>query len=256
MGCSPSGAACVSAKRTWKRGRVSWVIRTVARLVRLLTCANNAKLTIYSSSDKATIKYCSFDQCDSLGDHVCADVKVWRLSVGAGLPLTAVESITLQLSFADIKAVNTLTWNALRAVVDSPHMHFLRINHFLPHGAAFKVTKRILCSVLRRTQLTWALDSGKLQFWSFYSDSVTSADILSVPTAHTISGTTTTLDITEQAEWLLSLANPYSVGTTREKYLRQLIVVRAGSSGTAPPAVDGTQHTAVEQAQEVDMQGE
>ncbi|EKM48980.1 uncharacterized protein PHACADRAFT_265929, partial [Phanerochaete carnosa HHB-10118-sp] len=67
----------------------------------------------------------------------------------------------------------------------------------------FAVPRRILCSVLRHTQLTWVLESGKLQFTNFHSDLITSADVLFVPMELAVDGTTITLDVAEQFEWLL-----------------------------------------------------
>ncbi|EKM52871.1 uncharacterized protein PHACADRAFT_198919 [Phanerochaete carnosa HHB-10118-sp] len=195
--------------------------------------------------DVASIRCYSLDQGESASDYVSADVNAGRPNAGqdAGTPtpLAHVESITLQLSFANAETVDTLAWEALRAVVDSPHMRRIRI----------------------RYSSTWALDADKLQFWGYNCDPVTSADILSVPAEHTIDGTTIALDTTEQAEWLLRPVRPRPVrprsgseSVTREKYLRQLVAARVRgvstdtSSGTAPPTTDSTQHTVLEQTHE------
>lgn len=201
--------------------------------------------------------YCySLDRGTSVSDSISVDVKVCRPSAGQDVvaPLAHLESITLDLSFADIETVNSLAWDALRAVVDSTHMRCLCISYSRPQDKAFEVTKKILCSVLRRTQLTWALGSGKLQFGGFSSDPATSADILFIPTEHTIDGTTITLDIAEQAEWLLlPVRRPYTGGATRETYLRRLVAARMGGvstgtdSGSASPTADSAQVTAVVQ---------
>ncbi|EKM52876.1 uncharacterized protein PHACADRAFT_261541 [Phanerochaete carnosa HHB-10118-sp] len=203
----------------------------------------------------------SCNQDGSMGDYLRAKIEVCRPSVGqdAGSPFAHVESIALQLSFEDVEAVDALDWDAFRAVVDSPPMHYLRIHYFQQRNKDFQTAKRILCSVLRRTQLTWALESDKLQFGCHLSDPTTSADISSVPAEHTIDDTTITLDIAEQAEWLLRPVRPpfLADGTTREEYLRQLVAARASGapadsgSDVAPPTAGNTQHTALEQTHEV-----
>ncbi|EKM48732.1 uncharacterized protein PHACADRAFT_266182 [Phanerochaete carnosa HHB-10118-sp] len=201
----------------------------------------------------------SYDQDGFKGDYFAAAIKVCRPSAAgqdAGPPLAYVESISLQLSFENVEAMDTLDWDALRAVVDSPHMHYLRIRYFQQRNKDFETAKRVLCSVLRRTQLTWALESGKLQFGRLTGDPVTSADILSVPAEHIIDGITTiTLDIAEQADWLLYPVQRRHLArdTTREEYLRQLVAARASGasanlgSEVAPPIAGSTQHTALEQ---------
>ncbi|EKM48936.1 uncharacterized protein PHACADRAFT_265969 [Phanerochaete carnosa HHB-10118-sp] len=145
-------------------------------------------------------------------------------------------------------------------------MRHLYIGPLSEDDQAFEILKRILCSVLRRTQLTWTLESGKLQFCKFYHGSITSADILSVLTEHTIDDTKITLDIAEQAEWLLRSDDsdvPDDRRFGREKYLRQLVTERASvsstdtASKTAPSTAEGVQNTAVEQtsqAVEIDEQ--
>ncbi|EKM53731.1 uncharacterized protein PHACADRAFT_260229, partial [Phanerochaete carnosa HHB-10118-sp] len=222
--------------------------------------------------DMATIS-CSSGRYSYLAfgrNSINVDIKVCRPNAdqGAGSPLAHIESITLRLSSSDLEVANTLPWDGLRPVVDSPHMHRLCIaDGMLPHQS-YEATKRILCSVLRRTQLTWALESRKLQFSNF-DHSITSEDILSVPTEHTIDGTTITLDIAEQAEWLLPASRPglSDIDATRNQYLRRLVATRTSrasivtdtSSGIARSTADSTQHTvALEQAAEVpeaDVQG-
>ncbi|EKM52872.1 uncharacterized protein PHACADRAFT_198921 [Phanerochaete carnosa HHB-10118-sp] len=211
-------------------------------------------------ADTATIYCSSPGQGQSEGDDVRIDVRVRRPSTGqdAGSLLAHVEEIALNLSFADVETVDTLPWDALQAIVDSPHMRRLLITCYtLPSlMQARKTSKRILCSVLRRTQLAWALESGKLQFQTFKPNPFTSEDILSIPTGHTIDGTTIALDITEQAEWLLHSDNPYDPRNSRKEYLRQLVAARAGRESTdtvpetAPSTADGPQNTAGEQSSE------
>ncbi|EKM51808.1 uncharacterized protein PHACADRAFT_262152 [Phanerochaete carnosa HHB-10118-sp] len=70
--------------------------------------------------------------------------------------------------------MESLPWEAFRDVVDPPHMLSLRIESSGRQGEVYEAAKRILCSVLHRTQLTWALESGKLQFGPSYKP-ITSA---------------------------------------------------------------------------------
>ncbi|EKM48540.1 uncharacterized protein PHACADRAFT_202689 [Phanerochaete carnosa HHB-10118-sp] len=195
-------------------------------------------------------------------DHSFAEICVFRPSAGqdAGPPLVHVESIDLDLQLGDVEAVDTLPWGGLQPVVDSPHMRCLSFSHYGLGGANFEVSKRMLCSVLRRSQLTWALESGKLQFKNYCpgltENPVTRADILSVTTEHTIDGTTIALDIAEQAEWLLRPVHSRfkaDADTTKEHYLRKLVTNRTSGvstdavSGTALSTADSVQDTAVEQ---------
>lgn len=208
----------------------------------------------------------------SVHDYITAEIKVYRPSASPGAawsPLAYIESISLWTSFADVDATESIPFDALRAVVDSPLIRHLRFETWDSESQEYKTMKSILCSVLRRTQLTWALESGKLQFRSSIYP-VTSTDILSVPAEHTIDGTTITLDITEQAKWLLCgclSRDPWKPPVpAREKYLRKLIAARASgasvnaSSETEPSIAEGVHGAAaVGQTQHVagvDGQGE
>ncbi|EKM48118.1 uncharacterized protein PHACADRAFT_109377 [Phanerochaete carnosa HHB-10118-sp] len=197
------------------------------------------------------------------GPDIIAEVRFCRSSAGqdAGPTLAHIESIDLELLLGDVGVADTLPWDGLRPVIDSPHMRRLCIKYYAPENGCFEGAKKVLCSVLRRSQLTWALESGKLQFERHFrpENSVTREDILSVPTKHTIDGTTITLDIAEQAEWLLRPVHARSeehTTETREHYLRELVTNRPSgpstdaASGTAPPTADGAQDTAVEQTWE------
>ncbi|EKM50246.1 uncharacterized protein PHACADRAFT_201086 [Phanerochaete carnosa HHB-10118-sp] len=168
----------------------------------------------------------------SVCNYIYIQVKVCRLSAsqGASPPLAHVESITLDLSYNDAEVVHTLPLDALRDVINSPYARSLCINFAEPGYEGFKVMKGILCSVLRRMQLTWALESGKLRFWDRYRDRdpITSADILSASKEHTIDGTMITLDINEQAEWLLRPVRFPIHEFTKEQYLRKLVRTRTG----------------------------
>ncbi|EKM48655.1 uncharacterized protein PHACADRAFT_202555 [Phanerochaete carnosa HHB-10118-sp] len=205
--------------------------------------------------DTVALHYSSASQGHSERNSVWAEVKVCRSSAGqaVGSALANIEGITLKLLFNDIEVAETLAWDALRAIVDSPHMHPLCIDHIGPVDRDFEAAKRILCSVLRRTQLTWALESGKLQFRDRISnaDLATSEDILSVPTEQTIDDITVTLDIAEQAEWLLRLVHSRFEQNTREHYLRKLVrtctrdVSTNIASKTAPSTADSAQNATV-----------
>ncbi|EKM52870.1 uncharacterized protein PHACADRAFT_261539 [Phanerochaete carnosa HHB-10118-sp] len=244
----------------------TWDTTLQALFVLVPSAFEGAVVSLYNQNghmfDTARISGHSYNQDVSMGDSFGADIKVFRPSADqdAGSPLAHVESIALTLSFADVEAVDMLDWDALRAVIDSPHMHYLRIHYFEQQNKDFEAAKRILCSVLRRTQLTWALESGKLQFGQFFGDPATSADISSVPAEHTIDGTTITLDIAEQAEWLLHPVRRsfnYLDNITREEYLRRLVAARVSGtsadtgSEVAPPTAGNTQNTALEQTHEV-----
>ena len=89
--------------------------------------------------------------------------------------------------------------------------------------------KKILCAVLRRTQLSWALDSRRLEFIQRFdskrSSVLSSASILSRPAEHIVGDKPVTLDVPEQAEWLLHFQPK-----NRNAYLRQLVAQRAASS--------------------------
>lgn len=67
--------------------------------------------------------------------------------------------------------------------------------------------KKILCAVLPRTQLSWAVESRRLAFQRERTgaeyDSPASEQIRSVRAEHTADGARVTLGVPEQAEWLL-----------------------------------------------------
>ncbi|EKM52845.1 uncharacterized protein PHACADRAFT_261499 [Phanerochaete carnosa HHB-10118-sp] len=217
--------------------------------------------------DNATIDCFSPAQGDSAGNSIEAEVEVRRPSASrdAEAPVAYIEKVTLRLSFTDAEVVDLLPWDVLRTVIDSPLLHCLRIeSRWRQDDEGYETTRRILCSVLCRTQLPWALESGKLQFGHHHPDkSVTSADILSVPTEHTVDDTTITLDAAEQAEYLLRIFHPDG----REKYLRELASARRtsvasahGTSATAPSTARGTQgitnvQVQPERAEEASEQG-
>ena len=88
--------------------------------------------------------------------------------------------------------------------------------------------KVVLCVVLRRTQLTWALDSHRLKFERRLDNDerhvLSSEQILSVAVEHTIDDQHLTLTVPEQAEWLL-----HSTTAAKDAYLRQLPAQRAAA---------------------------
>ncbi|EKM52559.1 uncharacterized protein PHACADRAFT_261062 [Phanerochaete carnosa HHB-10118-sp] len=202
------------------------------------------------------IIYCSSPVQDGpMSDYVKAYVQVRRLNASPGVPLPPayIESIALALSSTGVHDVESFPWDVLQPAIDLPLVRHLRFEGL--DGQEYEAMKKILCSVLRRSQLTWALDSGKLQFITFDSNPVTSADVLSVPTEHTVDGIAITLNTAEQAEWLLHPVS-HPLLATRKEYLRKVVAERASmlasadtSSGTAPSTAGGVRDAAVGQVQ-------
>ncbi|EKM52863.1 uncharacterized protein PHACADRAFT_126976 [Phanerochaete carnosa HHB-10118-sp] len=186
------------------------------------------------SSDWTTIRCTLLAQESDVCDYVDAVIKICRPKSGPGIlsPLAYIERITLVLSIADVDATGSPPFEAFQGVVDSPHLRYLRLAARTRRGQDYETMKNILCSVLRRTQLTWALESHKLQFGDYYrfkhNDIVTSADILAAPAEHTINDTTITLDTAEQAEWLLRSSHQ----NKKAEYLRELVTARASEAST------------------------
>ena len=155
--------------------------------------------------------------------------------------LAFVERIDLWFSFAAEDAVESITFSALQAIVDSPQFSQLVLLYSDDPKCSneHETLKMILCSVLGRKQLTWALESHKLQFWGpGKGEIITSSDILSVPTEYTLNDAAIHLDIVQQAEWLLCFTPDQ-----REDYLRDLVTAQTdrGSSshvdhGTCSPS--------------------
>lgn len=203
------------------------MVSAVACLVCLPTNADGTKLTAHSSSGGAIV-YCSSPAQDGpMTDYVKAYIRVRRLSAtpGAPPPSAYIESITLALSSVGVHDVESFSWDILQAAVDLPLVSHLRFEGL--DGREYEDMKKILCSVLPPSQLTWALESGKLQFMTFDADPVTSADVLSVSTKH----------VAEQAEWLLHPVN-HSLLATRKECLPKLVTARA-SLGAASSAAGG-----------------
>ncbi|EKM53572.1 uncharacterized protein PHACADRAFT_125379 [Phanerochaete carnosa HHB-10118-sp] len=182
------------------------------------------------------------------------EVYVYRPSVSPGLasPPSRIKSITLRFCY-DIEDVESLPLDGLHSIVDRPLVESLCVACFFEEGPEYKTFKKIVRSVLGRTQLTWALNLRKLQFNHAYlnlDSTTTSGDILSVPIAHTVNGIPITLDTSEQAEWLLS--DPGD----REDYLQELLTARKSTAvaGTSPgieSSVTGGTQDATQQTQHV-----
>lgn len=145
----------------------------------------------------------------------------------------SVERLVLFFSFASEDAVESIKFDALRAIVDSPQ--FCKLVFQSDDGSKssneYKTLKTILRSVLDRKQLTWALDSRKLQFQTGWKgDIVPSSDIISVPTEHILGDVTITLDTSQQAEWLLCFTP-----NERMRYLRDLVGETTDIEATTDP---------------------
>lgn len=107
--------------------------------------------------------------------------------------------------------------------------------------------KAVLCAVLHRTQLTWALDSHRLKFEQRLDNDerhvLSSEQILSMAVEHTIDDHHLVLTVPEQVEWLL-----HPTTAAKDAYLRQLPAQRASAitsvgadtGGAGPSADHGT----------------
>ena len=132
-----------------------------------------------------------------------------------------VECIVLWLSFAAEDDVESIKFDALQVIVDSPQLSELVLTYDdgPTHPNEYKTLKTILCSVLDRKQLTLALKSHKLQFEGpGENEIIRSKDILSVPTKYTDGAITIVLDTAQQAEWLLCFTQD-----ERDAYLQDLV---------------------------------
>ena len=144
-----------------------------------------------------------------------------------------VERIELCFSFAAEDAVESIKFDALQAIADSPQFSKLILEYTNDSENEYKVLKTILHSVLNRKQLMWALESRKLQFRGpRKGEIVTSSDILLVLTEYIDGDITITLDTAQRAELLLRFTPD-----AREEYLQTLVTARMseGSSSHADP---------------------
>ena len=142
-----------------------------------------------------------------------------------------VERIKLWISFTVEDAVESIKFDTLQVIVDSPQFRKLVLAYSSGSENEYKTLKTILRSVLDSKQLVWALESRILQFETPWIDQIiTSSDVVSVPTGHTDGDNTIALDTAEQAEWLLRFTPD-----AREEYLRKLVTARMseGSSSQA-----------------------
>ena len=144
------------------------------------------------------------------------------------------ETLSLAFSLAATDDLESLDLDVLQAiVVDSPRLSRLVIDCESSEPNHYKTFSAILCSVLQRKQLVWALESRKLQFWGPWREDnygiITSADILSVPTEHADDEITITLSFAQQVEWILCFGPD-----EREVYLQKLTAARIdGGASTA-----------------------
>ena len=146
-----------------------------------------------------------------------------------------VERIELMFSFAAKDAVESIKFDVLQAIVSSPQFSKLVLAYSSrsKRSNEYKRWKTILYSVLDGKQLTWALDSRKLQFKTpSRRKIVTSSDILSVPTEYTFGDVTVTLKPAQQAKWLLCFTPD-----AKDEYLQKLVTARMSKwSGQSSPA--------------------
>ncbi|GJE95584.1 hypothetical protein PsYK624_117700 [Phanerochaete sordida] len=133
--------------------------------------------------------------------------------------------------------VESLPWDALEPLLDPAHAKFLCFT--VAPGGQYHSVKRLMCAVLRRTRLAWALNRGLLHFCKHRHpdrrplSSLSCADINVVPAEHAVDGHALTLDTEEQAEWLLRIFQ----GSGRDAYLRELVAARmvdGGGGGESP----------------------
>ncbi|GJE99982.1 hypothetical protein PsYK624_162590 [Phanerochaete sordida] len=131
-----------------------------------------------------------------------------------------VEKIVITSRAVDPSAATSVPWDVLNPIIVHPLFHTLRFEADRRDEAEYTTMRRILVTVLRGTHLHRALDSGKLRF-GLVDDAdeaaISRAEILAVPDTHTVYSTTLTLDVDQQAQWLLC-DGTYS----RNEYLQML----------------------------------
>lgn len=103
-------------------------------------------------------------------------------------------------------ASNSLDCHALEGIIDLPFFHTLRFEANRCDKAEYSSMRHLLSDVLRRVYFERALGFGKLQF-GFVDDSeedvISTAEIRAASATHTVYNTELTLDVEQQAEWLL-----------------------------------------------------
>ena len=125
-----------------------------------------------------------------------------------------VERIALCFSFAAEDAVDSIKFDALQAIADSPQFSKIILEYSNDSENEYKALKTILRYVLDRKQLVWALESQKLQFETpWEGEIITCSDIVLVPTEYIGGDITIPLDTAQRAEWLL-----YFTPDEREEY--------------------------------------
>ena len=140
-----------------------------------------------------------------------------------------VECIALCFSFAAEDAVESIKFDALQAIADSPQFSKLVLEYSNDSENEYKALKTILRSVLDRKQLVWGLESRKLQFEGpRKGEIITGSDIVSVPTEYVDGDITITLDTAQRAEWLLRFTPD-----AREECLQELLTARMGEGSSS-----------------------
>ena len=176
-------------------------------------------------------------------DYVCTSVYARRPDAATADPeprLAFVECIHLWFSLAAEDAVDSIKFDALQAIADSPQFSKLVLEYSSDSGNERKTLKTILHSVLDRKQLVGALESRKLQFQGpRKGEIITCSDIVSVPTERTDSDIITTLDTAQRAEWLLRFTPD-----AKEEYLQKLVTARMGKGSSRTQPLVCTHHLA------------
>ncbi|GJE95624.1 hypothetical protein PsYK624_118100 [Phanerochaete sordida] len=168
--------------------------------------------------------------------YIAIDVRRPNTHVGQATLPAYVESLALELSFADTAVVDALPWDGLRAIVTAPGLVSLRLKGYGPHDQDYATFKGVVSTILARTQLSWALDARKLQL-QLSDEVITSANILATPSKHVVDGADIVLEIAEQVDWLLCISP-----NSRREYLQKVAAARAAKVvvGSAASSSDST----------------
>lgn len=162
----------------------------------------------------------------------------WDTRSQSVLSRVHIEWIRLYMSFTSEDELESLSFESLRSNSDHPLFTRLTVACRDPDGPEYRTFKSILRSALQRKQLSWALESDLLWFHREGTSAViSSSDILSMPTEMTIDDDLVSLDVEEQADWLL-----YRDSETRDEYLRYVqlkatMVVESDFASPVEPAM-------------------
>ena len=167
------------------------------------------------------------------GDALDAEIDIEQLVPGAP---AHVEKITFLCGFVDPEAVEELPWDGLQPITALPLFRMLCFQARMRQAEEqrYACMHRVLCAMLRRARLTWALSPARIEFRYSWADepAVTCEDILTLPKSHVVSNTHIVLEVHEQAEWLLR-----GLDETRRTYLQNLLYARRQHQGSEPVEV-------------------